>query len=292
MALHGIDIASYQSNMNVKNVTADFVIIKATGGTGYVNPSCDKHFQQAKSSGKLIGVYHYANEKGYEGTAKQEANHFLKNTKNYLKGDAIPVLDWEATNKGNIQWALDWLNEVEKQTGIKPWFYTYTDVLDTYNFKPIAKNDNALWVARYPDMATHRGYIKNKKPPKTSGFSNGPAAYQYSSTTIIPGYSSPVDVDIFYGSKTAWKNYAAPGGKAKKKKYYTNKDTPAIFEALKDLPVYNKPGFNDKTKSWSMIKQGSRLRGEKVEKSPNGYNRIKVATGGYVWGSDEALKKL
>ncbi|MCF1684275.1 hypothetical protein LQF67_01615 [Tetragenococcus halophilus] len=79
-----------------------------------------------------------------EGSAKAEANYFVKNTKNYLKGDAIPVLDWEASNKGNVQWALDWLNEVECQTGIKPWFYTYTGVLDSYDFTWIANNDNAL----------------------------------------------------------------------------------------------------------------------------------------------------
>ncbi|MCF1684274.1 hypothetical protein LQF67_01610 [Tetragenococcus halophilus] len=36
MALHETDISSYQSDMNVKNMTANFVIIKATGGIGYV----------------------------------------------------------------------------------------------------------------------------------------------------------------------------------------------------------------------------------------------------------------
>lgn len=223
MALHGIDIASWQAGMNAGKMDADFVIIKATGGTGYVNPSCDKHFQQAKKAGKLLGVYHYANEKGLEGTAKQEANYFVKNAKNYLKGDAIPILDWEASNKGNVQWALDWLNEVEKQTGIKPWFYTYTNVLNTYDFTPVYKNDNALWIAQYPDMSTHRGYIKDKKPPRTRNFPNGPAAYQYSSTTVIPGYGSPIDVDIFYGDKKAWQKYATPSGSKPKNPPKKNK---------------------------------------------------------------------
>lgn len=225
MALHGIDIASYQASMNAGKMAVDFVIIKATGGTGYVNPHCDKHFQQAKKAGKLLGVYHYANERGYEGTAKQEANHFVKNAKNYLKGDAIPILDWEASNKGNVKWALDWLNEVERQTGIKPWFYTYTNVLNTFNFSRIYKNDNALWIAQYPDMATHYGFIKNKKPPRTRKFPNGPAAYQYSSTTVIPGYGSPIDVDIFYGDKKAWQAYATPNGEQPKNVGSNDKDS-------------------------------------------------------------------
>ena len=54
MTLNGIDISSWQSNINVgkEGVSADFVIIKATGGTGYINPDCDRAFQQAISSGK------------------------------------------------------------------------------------------------------------------------------------------------------------------------------------------------------------------------------------------------
>lgn len=54
MSLNGIDIASWQTGINVgaNGVAADFVIIKATGGTGYVNPDCDRAFQQAIKSGK------------------------------------------------------------------------------------------------------------------------------------------------------------------------------------------------------------------------------------------------
>ncbi|GMQ73499.1 GH25 family lysozyme [Tetragenococcus halophilus] len=255
MALHGIDIASWQADMNAGKMDADFVIVKATGGTGYVNPHCDKHFQQAKKAGKLLGVYHYANEKGLEGTAKQEANYFVKNAKNYLKGDAIPVLDWEASNKGNVQWALDWLNEVERQTGIKPWFYTYTNVLNTYNFTPIYKNDNALWIAQYPDMNTHRGYNKNQQPPKTRNFPNGPAAYQYSSTTVISGYGSPIDVDIFYGDKKAWQAYATPSGEKpkeapkKKESKPKKKSNDAVAKEVIDGKWGNEPDRSKKLKS-------------------------------------------
>lgn len=246
MALHGIDIASYQASMNAKNVTADFVIIKATGGTGYVNPSCDKHFQQAKKAGKLLGVYHYANEKGLEGTAKQEANFFVKNAKNYLKGDAIPILDWEASNKGNVKWALDWLNEVERQTGIKPWFYTYTAVLNSYDFTPIAKNDNALWVANYGANTRSNGYNKNATPPSTRGFKNGAACFQYSSNTVIPGYGSPIDVDIFYGDKKAWKAYATPKG-AKKVSKPTYQKEIGWYKVVKDDVFYKEKELKNKS---------------------------------------------
>jgi len=38
MALNGIDIASYQTGIDLSVVPCDFVIVKATEGTGYVNP--------------------------------------------------------------------------------------------------------------------------------------------------------------------------------------------------------------------------------------------------------------
>lgn len=275
MALHGIDIASWQASMNAGKMAVDFVIIKATGGTGYVNPHCDKHFQQAKKAGKLLGVYHYANERGYEGTAKQEANYFVKNAKNYLKGDAIPILDWESSNKGNVKWALDWLNEVERQTGIKPWFYTYTNVLNTFNFSRIYKNDNALWIAQYPDMATHYGFIKNKKPPRTRKFPNGPAAYQYSSTTVIPGYGSPIDVDIFYGDKKAWQAYATPNGEQPKNVGSNDKDSGSGSSSSKE-----KGSKSNKTIAKEVI----------AGKWGNGDNRIsKLKSAGY---NPTAIQKL
>ncbi|MGG7018224.1 UNVERIFIED_CONTAM: GH25 family lysozyme, partial [Pseudomonas aeruginosa] len=118
---------SWQSNINVgkEGVSADFVIIKATGGTGYINPDCDRAFQQAISSGKKVAVYHFANEVGLEGTAEQEAEFFLKNIKGYI-GKAVLVLDWESTNKGDVPWAKRWLDYVQSKTGVKPMFYTYT----------------------------------------------------------------------------------------------------------------------------------------------------------------------
>ena len=39
MALNGIDISNWQSGINLAVVPCDFVVIKATEGTGYVNPS-------------------------------------------------------------------------------------------------------------------------------------------------------------------------------------------------------------------------------------------------------------
>ena len=54
MALNGIDISNWQSGINLAVVPCDFVVIKATEGTGYVNPDYERAYRQAKTAGQNI----------------------------------------------------------------------------------------------------------------------------------------------------------------------------------------------------------------------------------------------
>lgn len=58
MALNGIDISSYQKGIDLTKVPADFVIVKTTQGTGYVNPDASRAITQALAAGKRVGIYH------------------------------------------------------------------------------------------------------------------------------------------------------------------------------------------------------------------------------------------
>ncbi len=204
MSLNGIDIASHQAGLNAGTIPADFIIIKATGGTGYVNPTCDGFYQAAKKAGKLLGVYHYAHEIGFQGTAEQEAQFFLDNIKNYI-GEAVIILDWESDNKLDVAWAKRWLDYVYQKTGIKPMFYTYSAVLNSADFSPIAKADYALWLANY-GANQPQGYNK-PNTPAGRGFPNV-AMHQYTSSGRLPGWNGNLDLNIFFGDAKAWKAYA------------------------------------------------------------------------------------
>lgn len=65
MALNGIDISNWQSGINLAVVPCDFVVIKATEGTGYVNPDYERAYRQAKTAGnawafiimRLVEIY-------------------------------------------------------------------------------------------------------------------------------------------------------------------------------------------------------------------------------------------
>lgn len=58
--LNFIDISSHQADLNLVAVSNSIqgVIVKATEGTSYVNPYCDRHYQQAKNANIMRGFYH------------------------------------------------------------------------------------------------------------------------------------------------------------------------------------------------------------------------------------------
>ena len=209
MSLNGIDISGWQRGIDLSRVPCDFVICKATGGTGFVNPDCDRAYQQAKRLGKKLGVYHFAREKGYEGSAIQEADFFLKNIEGYI-GEAILVLDWEASAvKLGPDWALQWLNRVYEKTGVKPLLYTYNNSVNTYDWSRVVAADYGLWNAGYYAYGT-TFYDYNPNAPLKGGTGAWPGAamYQYTSEGRLGYWNGNLDLDVFYGSASAWDAYA------------------------------------------------------------------------------------
>ena len=184
--LKGIDVSSYQAKLNVSTYPCDFVICKATEGTGYVNPFCDIHYQQAKSSGKLLGVYHYARP-DTGNSPEAEADYFLRNITGYI-GEAILALDLECTDwQKYSEWSKKWLDRVYEKTGVRPLFYSSGDGFA--NFKNMINAGNyGVWAASDGNW--------------------------YDGTTVVIKQSvyDGLDHDVFYGDATAWHKYANPSG--------------------------------------------------------------------------------
>lgn len=208
MALYGYDISKWQS-VGTGDSAKDFIICKATEGSGYVDPNCDKHYQRAKKQGKLLGVYHFARPDLNKGTAgaKAEAAYFVKNIKGYI-GEAILVLDWEQPGTtGQVSWAKAWLDEVYRLTKVRPLIYSSASVINGNNWSSISGN-YGLWIAGYPNTY-------NVKNPPTPTVKNMPykigswafwAIWQYSSS------AGTLDRDIANMDATAWRKYAAVAG--------------------------------------------------------------------------------
>ena len=205
MTLNGIDISSYQSGIDLTVVPCDFVIIKATQGTGYVNPDCDRAYQQAKRAGKLRGTYHYVGG----GNAVAEADYYINNIKGYLK-DGLLAIDWEAEQNsawGNEAYLEQLVRRVIERTGVKPLIYSMAS-----RYAQVAavakKLDCGLWIAEYADM-NPTGYQAH---PWNEG-AYACAIRQYASTGRLNGWGGNLDLNIAYMTRDQWAKYVNPGGK-------------------------------------------------------------------------------
>ena len=216
MTLNVIDIAyPYQAGINIARTDEDAVIVKVSGGTTYVNPKWKEWADATIRSGKMLGLYHYCCENGKVTSGKAEAEFFLKQIKGY-EGKAVLILDWEDTAQNQpIQYALDFLDTVAKETGATPFFYAYAAYLNSRNHSAIAKK-YPLWMASYLYRYEHGvGFVKNPVNTWRTGNWQKMTMYQYASTRILNGYNSNVDMSIFYGTRKDWQNMQGSKEKAK-----------------------------------------------------------------------------
>lgn len=204
MTMNGIDVSNWQAGIDLAAVPADFVIMKATQGTNYISPDCDRQYQQAKKAGRLLGVYHYV----AGGNAQAEADYFVDNIKGYI-GEAILAIDWEAEQNGawgNEAYLEQLVRRVIERTGVKPLIYSmasrYAQVATVAK-----KLDCGLWIAQYASNDP-TGYQAH---PWNEG-AYACAIRQYTSAGRLPGYGGNLDLNIAYMDRNAWMKYAAKSG--------------------------------------------------------------------------------
>ena len=204
--LNFIDISSHQADLNLVAVSNSIqgVIAKATEGTSYVNPYCDRHYQQAKNANIMRGFYHFAGR----GDPLAEAEFFYRNVLGYLH-DGIPVLDWEGVYKNGklvFEQSVEWVNRFVRQfhslTGIWPWIYA-----NPWRFNQGGVEQNcARWVASYPEVA-HPTFAEavSWECPNADG---NVVAWQFCSDGRLSGYNANLDCSVYYGDMESWLRYA------------------------------------------------------------------------------------
>lgn len=199
MALNGIDIASYQAGINLAAIPADFVIVKATEGTGYTNPDWKRQASQTLQTGKLLGLYHYSDG----GDVVSEATYFLNTIKDYI-GKAILFLDWEGQGNpsfgvNDYNWMNHWLTHIKQATNTTPMVYFSASVLSYPNVNKLAFDK---WIAQYANMNI-TGY---QSTPWNEGTYTCKIR-QYSSCGRLTGWNANLDLNKFYGSRSDWEAY-------------------------------------------------------------------------------------
>ena len=203
--LKGIDISMWQS-VGTGDLADDFVIVKATEGNGYTDPSCDAHYQRAKSQGKLVGAYHFARP-DLGNSAEAEADWFVSQIQGYI-GEAILVLDWEV-QQWRTDWAKAWLDRVYAKTGVKPLIYMSASPCNSYDWSAVAAADYGLWIAGYPaqyNVPNPPTPAEGEMPFGTGAWNGLWAIWQYSSS------AGTLDRDVANMDRDAWMAYASKNG--------------------------------------------------------------------------------
>ncbi len=232
MALFGPDVSSAQRGIDTGSLPGDFVIVKVTGGTNYVNPYADAQIQSAKAKGKRTAIYHYVGDYN-PGTAAQEAAWFLQNSAGYLDGTNVVIMDWEAggnPNVGNPAYAQEFVNAVRNASGIQP--VGYADMAHVQYLIPAYNAGMPVWVAAYTLGYQRIDGYNVPQGPIGNLYGIAPVMWQFTSSGYLPGWGGGLDLNIFYSDGAAWDALAAKNGTITPQGYTPQEDELSQSEVL------------------------------------------------------------
>jgi hypothetical protein len=150
MTLKGIDVSGYQST-NYPTDGFDFVFVKASEGTSYVNSEWSQQVAHGRDKGLAIGHYHF----GRPGPWQAEANHFLNVVRPKLHTGDVLVYDWEVAGIPS-EYKDAWIKYVKAQApGHRVLLYANTDFWKNRDKTSYA--GDGLWIADPNHPVGHPG---------------------------------------------------------------------------------------------------------------------------------------
>lgn len=197
----GSDVASWQHPHHasiawhaVRSQGHRFVFIKATEGSGYVNPYFRRDWRGSAHAGIYRGAYHFARPSNNLHSAVVQAHRFVRFAgKAHGRGDLPPTLDLEATGGLRparlIAWTRTWLHTVTRLTGRRPMIYSYHYFWKHAMHHTRAFRHYRLWGASYDRAPTTFG----------SAWSNW-TFWQFTARGRVHGIRGRTDVNVFHGS--------------------------------------------------------------------------------------------
>jgi GH25 family lysozyme M1 (1,4-beta-N-acetylmuramidase) len=135
----GLDVSSYQGNVNWSTVAANgakFAYVKATEGTYYTSAYFSQQYEGSYGVGIVRGAYHFATPDTTSGAA--QADYFVAHGGGWSKdGKTLPgMLDMEwdpygadcygLSKSAMVSWILSFSNEYHAKTSRWPVIYTAT----------------------------------------------------------------------------------------------------------------------------------------------------------------------
>ncbi|MFI6249061.1 glycoside hydrolase family 25 protein [Streptomyces sp. NPDC051016] len=143
--IKGIDVSNYQSE-TYDLTGVDFVIVKATQSTNYVNPKHDAQVARARAAGRVVGHYHFI----VTGNIAAQAAYFVQHAA--PKPGELLACDWEtnpATSTAPTNAEKDQFIRAVKalRPGLRVLLYTGQNFWLTKDTTSYA--GDGLWIAQY-----------------------------------------------------------------------------------------------------------------------------------------------
>ena len=279
MVMYTVDVYSGSDDSIIRDPHAQGVIVKATQGTGYVNPKCNHQWDLAGQLGKKRGLYHYAGG----GSPVAEAQYFINNIKNYVEQGML-IIDWEGYQNsawGNSSWVRQFVDEVHRLTGV--WCVIYVQESALNQVANCAK-DCAGWVAKYASMNWNSWTVPDMSV--SSDAFGSIAGWQYT--------GGDMDRSIWYLDANAWDKFAKPSDEK------TQIETPKLVPAPSQNDVKYDSWTDDLGVKWFkesgkftitvdegiVLRWGATTSSSEIAVLPKGsvveYDAF-AHSGGYVW---------
>jgi hypothetical protein len=141
VTIKGIDVSGYQTT-DYPLDGYDFVIVKATEGTSYVNPRHNEQIDRARANNRVVGHYHYLSPSS---GISDQMDYFLDHIAAHK--DEFLAVDWEDTGVSNSEKDDAIRRLQDKAGGRKVLLYCNVDFWlnrDTTSFA-----GDGLWIAHY-----------------------------------------------------------------------------------------------------------------------------------------------
>lgn len=182
----GIDASHHQGPVDWQAVAADgieFAYLKATEGTGFVDPRFADHRGAARAAGVRVGGYHYFQ---LCSPGADQARHFADVLGDLGPRELPPALDLELAGSCStpppreqlLAEVRAFLEVLEARTGRRTVLYLYPELEERYRLAGAL--DRRQWVRRLGDV-----------PPRRPWW-----IWQRSQTGQVAGISGPVDLNV------------------------------------------------------------------------------------------------
>lgn len=198
----GNDIAKYQGDVdfNVYKNNSNFVIVKSTEGSSYIDPKFSRNQSEARRVGLPLGYYHFARP-DLGNSPEAEADFYLKTLGEVRDGEVL-TLDYECPNQvqAHVEWCKKFMERVSsKLNGLKCLIYLNQSQVTKFDWSSIVNAGYGLWIASYTYDPNKNNF--NKGQWKTV------AIQQWTNKQIVPGIPTPADGDAFFGDIVTFKKY-------------------------------------------------------------------------------------